>query len=171
MAFFLGLLAGFGGFALLLFLEFLGVAARSLGFRRTALFLFANPRIGKRAGAGTLFVFGQGLQHDAGLARDRAWRLGRTRRGLRRGNRCRRSLGSRIAGKAPLGFLLDHHLLGAAVTETLAHHAGLCARFQRQSFRTDAQRLVARIFRISHSTVPISFVARTPYQTAVPWLF
>jgi tRNA U38,U39,U40 pseudouridine synthase TruA len=130
----------------------------------------AHARVGKRAGARALFVFGQRAQHDARCARGRTCGLG-ARRGLhrrdrsgRRGNR-RFSRRRGIAGKASLGLLLDHHLLGAAVTETLAHDAGLCARFQRQSFRTDAQRFVARIFRISHSTVPISFVARMP---AVP---
>ncbi len=171
VAFFLGLLAGFGGFAFLLFLEFLGVAARGLRFGGAALFFLAHARVGKRAGARALFVFGQRAQHDAGCARGRTRGLCGPRRDLHR--RCdsgwrgsrRFNRGCGIARKTALGLLLDHHLLGAAVTETLAHDAGLCARFQRQSFRTDAQRLIARIFRISHSTVPISFVARMP---AVP---
>ena len=57
---------------------------------------------------------------------------------------------------AALAALLDHHLLGAAMAETLAHGAGLDAWLQRQGLARHAQSLVARRFGINHSAVLIS---------------
>ena len=62
-----------------------------------------------------------------------------------------------ITRAAALAALFDHHLLGAAVAETLAHGAGLDAWLQRQGLARHTQSLVARRFRINHSLVLISF--------------
>ncbi len=158
-------LARFGGLALLLLLEFLGVAARGFFLGGATLFLFADLGVGERHRARAALVLGQGTQHHARTATRLLGRRTR-RRSLTHGRRCRLGDGSfggtrrcfrcgrRVTRKASLGSFLDHHRFGAAVAETLAHDAGLCARLQRQSFRTDAQRLVARILRFSHSVSP-----------------
>src|SRR5215475_945939 len=68
-----------------------------------------------------------------------------------RGGRWRLDLG--FARRTGL-YLLDQHLLGAAMAEVLAHDALLdAARFQRQRLvRADAQLLFASLFcRFSHS--------------------
>jgi hypothetical protein len=51
VTFFLGLAAGFGGFALGLFDAFLAVAALGFGLRQAAFFEVADPGVGALAGA------------------------------------------------------------------------------------------------------------------------
>src|SRR3954452_8068538 len=70
VTFFLGLAAGFGGFSLGLLDAFLAVAALGFLFRQTPLFHIADLRVGKRTGARTTLVLGQGTQHHAGTC---AW--------------------------------------------------------------------------------------------------
>ena len=176
VAFFLGLAAGFGGFALGLLDAFLAVAAGGFGLGEAALFDVAHPGVGQRAGAGAAFVFGQGLQHHAGSAARRRGRrspgataglvpqacgLGDHRLGRRGGRRLGRA---RVAADPALAALLDHHLLGPAMAEALAHGALLDARLQRQGLGRDTQCLVARCFRINHSAVPILFRRAYPHS-------
>ncbi len=167
----LGLLAGLGGFAFGLLDAFAAGAARGFLFGDPALFDFANLGVGKRARARVALLFGQRAQQHA-ARRVLRGRLRPVRRGLRCGRRrpCRRGSGSRlrldddrrIAGHAALRLLLDHHLLGAAVAEALAHGARLRPRLERQSFRADAERLVAGSFRFSHPEVLNPYRARSP---------
>ena len=78
VAVFLGLAAGFGGFALGLLDAFLAVAALGFLFREPALFDVADLGVGQRAGARGTLVLGQGAQHHARIAARRGWRRGGT---------------------------------------------------------------------------------------------
>ena len=81
MAVFLGLAAGFRGFALGLLDAFLAVAAGGLGLGNAALFDVATFRIGQRARARGPFVLRQCAQHHAGTARAApAWQPGASAR-------------------------------------------------------------------------------------------
>jgi len=159
---FLGLAAGFGGLALGLLDAFLAVAALGFLFGEAALFDVADFRIGERAGAGGALILGQGAQHHARIA------ARRSRRGRGTGERRlgRRGLGDSrlgrmgfgrggVAADPALAALFDHHLLGPAVAEALAHGARLDARLERQGLGRNTQCLVARRFRINHSAVLI----------------
>src|SRR5581483_1071623 len=139
-----------------------GAAAR-LFLGDLALFDLAHARVGERAGARGTFIFGQRAQHDAGLRR----RRGRCR--SRRGGGCRglaggcgRSGGALFGDLGRRGrrrgfaddatlHLLDGDLLAAAMAEALAHGPLLDAGLERQRFRADAQFLVARGLRFTHS--------------------
>src|SRR6185437_14290422 len=153
-ALFFAAFAFFGGFTLGLVDHVAGLAAARLFLGNLALFGFAYARIRQCMGARNALFFGQSAQHDAG------W--------LRRINGCsnRRGLGGRFLGgfdrrrfgldlgraaDAAAFDLLDHHLLAAAVTEALAHHARLGARLERQL--ADAEFLFARVFRFAHSVI------------------
>src|SRR5215831_6616786 len=174
-------------FAALLFVGlacFGGLAFGSLGglaqsadkgflFRDLALFGFAQPGVVERVHARLLFFLGQAAQHHT------AGRLGGrsgSSRGGRRG-RCRGggfgaggTLGGR-RGRGRVGLrarrhaafhLFDDHRLGAAMAETLAHHALLDpAPFEGQGLaRANAELLFASLFRrFSHSN-PNSRVSR-----------
>ena len=160
---FLGLAAGFGGFALGLLDAFAAGAALGFLFGDPPFLDVANLGVGQRAGAGGTLVLGQRAQHDARIA-------------ARRGRRCRTAASAPWAARAwrqpararglpaqqarrrdaALAALLDHDLLGAAMAETLAHGAGLDARLQRQGLARHTQSLVARRFGINHSAVLIS---------------
>ena len=144
MALFLGLAAGFGGFAFGLLDAFAAGAALGFLFRHPPFFHFANAGIGERADARGVLVLGQRAEHHAGGVAQRG--------GLRAGSRAaaERRLGGgcglgddrfrrvrsfsdlRIATDAALAALFDHHLLGPAVGEALAHGARLDARLERQ---------------------------------------
>src|SRR5262249_46672583 len=127
-------LACFGGLAFGPLVGLAETADERFLFRNLALFGFAQPRVVERVHARLLFLLGQAAQHHT------ARRLGgssRRGRGGRRG-RCRRgglagggTLGRR-RGRGRVGLrsrrraafhLFDDDRLGAAMAETLAHHA------------------------------------------------
>ena len=162
MAIFFGLAAGFGSLTFGLLNAFLAVAARGFNFGQLALFDIANLGVRQRAGARGTLILGQRAQHDARAARRRGCG-GTGQRRLDRRRLCDHGFGRlrlgcrRVAAKAALAALLDHHLLGTAVAEALAHGARLDARLERQGLGRNTQCLVARCFRINHSAVPILF--------------
>src|ERR1700726_509568 len=67
--------------------------------------------------------------------------------------------------------LFDHHLLGPAMAEALAHGARLDARLERQGLGRDTKCLVGRRFRIDHSLVLILFKScvSAPSVSANSW--
>src|SRR5207302_717070 len=148
-------------FALGLLHAFLAVASPGFFFRQPALLAGADLGVGERAGARGTLILGQGAKHHAGTGtrrRRRRCRSGRRGLGRRRlGGRLRRVRFRRgcITRDAALAAFLDHHLLGAAVAEALAHGARLDARLERQGLARDTQWLVARSFPIHHSAVLI----------------
>ncbi len=149
MPLFLGLAAGFGGFALGLLDAFAAGAPLGFLFGHPPLFHLANAGVGKRADARGVFILGQRAEHYArGVARRSRLRAGSRAAAERRlgggrglgGNRFGRVRGFsdlRVAADAALAALFDHHLLGAAMGETLAHGAGLDARLERQGLARD----------------------------------
>src|ERR1019366_6246279 len=163
VALFLLALARIGGFALGLVDYFAALAAACLFLGDLALFGFAHARIRQRMGARDALLFGQRAQHHAGWLR----RLGgyRGRRGFGLGGRfpcgldgCRLGLDLGRSADAAAFDLLDHDLLAAAVTETLAHHARLGARLERQL--GDAQFLFARGLCVAHLRILSSCAIR-----------
>ena len=148
-------LAALGGFALGALAGFADGAMTRFLFGDLALFGFAQARIAKRVGAAVALFVGEGAKHHARwLRRGR----GRSSRRLRCGNfrgRLRRrgsNFGSLGLGARRAALLdLDDDLLAAAVAETLAHHARLGPRLERQRFGADAQRLSVRGLGIRHS--------------------
>src|SRR6185437_2032816 len=143
----LGLVGAFAG----------GAAARGL-LGNLALFGFAHARIRERVGARCAFFLGKRAQHHAGCLRLVGWRGRRRGRGISGDSRtrCRRfhwrrlGLGFARSADAAAFYLLDHHLLAAAVTEALAHHACFRARLERQGLARDAQLLVTWGLRFTH---------------------
>src|SRR5450755_4446993 len=170
VAFFLGLAAGFGGFALGLLDAFLAVAALGFLFGETTLFNVADFGVGERAGARRALVLGQGAQHHARIAARRRRRGGTGERRL--GRRClgdsrfQRMAFCRggVAADPALAAFFDHHLLGAAVAEALANGARLDARLERQGLGRDTESLVARRFRINHTAVLILLRCAYPHS-------
>ena len=164
VALFFGLAAGFGGFALGLLDAFLAVAALGFLFRQTPLFdrrgpwrrrvrwraRCVHPRSACAAPRRNCCAAQPARRRDG---RAGAWRAGPWPPSARRARsfRCRC-----VAADTALAALLDHHLLGPAMAEALAHGARLDARLQRQGLARDTQCLVARRFRINHSAVLIS---------------
>ena len=171
VALFLGLAAGFGGFALGLLDAFLAVAAPGFLFGQPAFLDVADLGVGERAGAGRTLILGQRTQNDARTA---------ARRSRRRCGTGKRRLGGRglgddrlgrmgfgcgcLAADAALATLFDHHLLGPAMAEALAHGARLDARLERQGLGRNTQCLVARRFRINHSAVLILLRRACPHS-------
>src|SRR5205085_7764046 len=72
VALFLGLAAGFGGFAFGLLDAFLARAALGLFLGDATFFDFTHLGVGQRAGARGALVLGQGAEHDAGTAARRS---------------------------------------------------------------------------------------------------
>src|SRR5216684_2821281 len=175
-------------FAALLFIDLArlgGLAFGALGglahsadkrflFRNLALLGFAQARVVERVHARLLFFLGEAAQHHTAR---RLGGRGGSGRGRRR-CRCRRgglaggrTLGSRSRRRGRVALrsrryaafdLLDDDRLGAAVAETLAHHALLDpAPFEGQGLtRAHAELLFASLFRrFSHSN-PNSRVSR-----------
>ena len=163
MALFFSLAAGFGRFTLGLLDALAAGAALGLFLRDLALFDVADLCVGECAGARRALVFGQRSQHDPGSIARLSRRAGRGTherrfRGRGLGNDRLGRVGfrrSRFARQPALAALFDHHLLGPAVAEALAHGARLNARLERQGLARDTQRLVARRFPIHHSAVLI----------------
>ena len=94
VAFFLGLAAGFGRFALGLLDALAAGAALGFFLRNAALFDVADFGVGERAGARRALVLGEGAQHHAGIAA----RGGRRARGTGRWRRRGRLGGDRLGG-------------------------------------------------------------------------
>ena len=171
VALFLGLAAGFGGFALGLLDTFLGVAALGFLFGEAPFLHVADLGVGQGAGARGTLVLSQGAQHHAAAARRcRRGGAGKRRRFRGRGlgnhrlRRMRRIAARPVATDTALAALFDHHLLGAAVAEALAHGARLDAWLERQGLGRNTQCLVARRFRINHTAVLILLCRACPHS-------
>ena len=163
-------LARLGGLALGLFDGVALLANLRLFFGDLAFLGLAQAGIAERVGAAVALFIGQGAQHHAGRLGRGGGRSGCGRRrcsgGRRRlgGRRCgRRALGDRCGRRSRgLGLAvgangaalldLDDHLLAAAMTEALAHHARLSAALERQR-GLHAQRLAIRGLGVGHSVL------------------
>ena len=166
-----GLAAGFGGFAFGLLDAFLAVAALGFLFRQPPFLDRRGPwrrRARWRARSARPRSGCAARRPNCCAARPRA--PGRASGALAGAAfaaagwaRWRRLRHRAIAADAALAAFFDHHLLGPAMAEALAHGARLDARLERQGLGRDTQCLVARRFRINHSAVPILLRRANPH--------
>src|SRR5205085_11057202 len=93
--------------------------------------------------------------------------------GDRRCGRRSRGLGLAVGANGAALLDLDDHLLAAAMTEALAHHARLSAPLERQS-GLHAQRLAIRGLGVGHSvleSLSVRFAAKTAFRFAAKTAF